>query len=214
MPSSAATPPLPTRAAANAPREEPIYSPAELDAALRQGEILTNVAEYLVDMSRTTDGPILEYRHPFAVVLSQDCDLTQEWNQEQKKPGTRNRAYQFPHAVPNILFSPAIPASEVRASATSKQWELISDNRDIRFQFLQTVPPPYDLTGGGLGELVVDFKRLFCIPTAEVYSQIASGSALRRTRLDGCYRDHLQSRFSSFIGRVGLRVDHVSEKAI
>src|SRR4051812_24616841 len=61
--------PLPTRAAS------PIYTISETNRELRQSEIVTNLQRY--DVFPET-GSVEAIPHPFAIILSQDCDLTQD----------------------------------------------------------------------------------------------------------------------------------------
>lgn len=190
---------------------EPVYVQIQAGSSLRQGELITGLKEYQVDMSKSTNERILEYNHEIAIVLTQDCDLAQEINYSDR----RSFGYTAGHPIPNILFALVYSAESMKSgmsnSIGSKAWDRIKKNDDKRYQFLEQVPPNADVKNTGLPEMVIDFKRVFSVPLIEVYNQISRNVASRRTRLDRSYRDHFQHRFITYLGRVGLELDHLSE---
>jgi hypothetical protein len=153
-------------------------------------------------------GPVVERRvHPFAVILTQDCDLEQDFNVRQKQ-GVSDKL------LPSILFCEVATAEELFGrvkSLGSKAWERIRINKDERYHFLQKVEPVDDVQGEGLPELGIDFKRYFTIPTEEIYWRVQQGKVKRRCVLQSPYLEHLSSRFAYFLSRVALPEDHVSE---
>lgn len=60
--------------------DEQIYVPCLLDEPLRQGEILSSLIQHKLNInSLSSSRPILDpIAHPFAIVVSQDCDL--DWD--------------------------------------------------------------------------------------------------------------------------------------
>jgi hypothetical protein len=175
------------------------------DGPLRQGEILSNMrqleAESVEGSGEFSARPII---HPFAVILSQDCDL--EWDYQ-------NRMADAPEAnsknLPNILFCEISEASELRnqSNLKSDQWKKVRQNNDSRYQFLEGCPPELDATGEGFTDLAADFKRYFTIRTSDVYSQLKF-DARRRTRLKDAYCAHLSTRFYHFQLRIALPREH------
>jgi len=188
------------------PRTFAAYTASE-SGALRQGELITGLAVYV----RKREG-FVEVRHPFAIVISQDCDLDWDYQKIRSDPpgdttGTGTKE------VPHVLFAEAVTAKDAKATVrTSEFWKRVKQNKDERYQFLQSVTPEQDAEAEGLPELVLDFKRYFTIPTAVVYQQI-NKSAKRRSRLVSPYLEHLCLRFSYFQIRVALPLDHQSEPA-
>lgn len=63
----------------------------------------------------------------------------------------------------------------------------------------------------GLPELGIDFKKIFTIPTDEIYQRIALGQVKRRAVLVSPYLEHLSSRFAYFLSRIALPQEHLSE---
>lgn len=180
-------------------------------APLRQGEILTNVRHLVLDV-RTLGQAENEYEeivHPFAVVLTQDCDLEQDHRVRFPEP------QQSDKLIPSVLFCEVSTAEElfgsVRANQGQKAWDRIKRNNDVRYHFLQRVAPESDRLREGLPELAIDFKRYFTLPTGEVYCRIQIREAQRRCFLVSPYLEHLSSRFAYYLSRVALPLDHASD---
>lgn len=172
-----------------------------LDAEFRQGEIISGLNQHIYDSSVEE----LETKsHPFVVIASQDCDLLQDHN---------NRAAGNPTDLNSILCYEAHPAPAIRASIKGSDiWKRIVQNKDDRYHALQSVPPECDTTAIGLPDLIIDFKRFFCVASDELTRQIGSGVAARRTRLETPYKEHFQSRAAFYLQRVGLPNNHQLDK--
>lgn len=188
------------------PTPFPIYERATEDGALRQGEIVSNLVEALIDLDKlNAEVPsFLENTHPYAVIVSQDCDLEWDWiaRDRNKMPGKR---------MVGILFCVAEPSSVAVQRLNYKQHDYVKTNREERFQLLQRVEAESDLLGVGVPELIVDFKRYFSLPADEVYERLKIGELERRCRLNGPYLQHFTNRFCFFQNRVALPVPHYSE---
>jgi hypothetical protein len=134
---------------------------------LRQGEIVSGLVQAHLDSTsiRSRGGPIVILRtHPFAIVISQDCDL--DWDFKARRGQAKPE-----RLLPNILFCEVISAETLRSRSdvNSSVWNGIKINKDERYQFLQRVEPACDALKQGLPELGIDFKRYFTIPADEVY---------------------------------------------
>lgn len=188
------------------------YTPS-VDGALRQGEILTNLKQFKLNIESFRSGkPLAEpITHPFAIIVTQDCDCEQDY--KLRKDGVISAAI-----IPNILFCEVVEAESLRnrdkgstrIDINSKVWEQVKINKNERYHFLEAVPITQDLLGEGLQELALDFKRYFTIPTDEIYYRIEIGEAKRRCRLVSPYLEHLTSRFNYFQSRIALPEDHTS----
>ena len=147
--------------------------------------------------------------HPLVVVLSQDCDLFQDYR-------TRGATIGAEGTLDNILFCDLHDAANLRQRLREREklgredWKKIGENQSPRFQYLQRVATVDDLAGKGLAPQVVDFRMHFTLRTAEVYKRLESG-ALRRCRLATPYVEHLSHRFYSFLARVALEANHIVE---
>lgn len=180
-----------------------------IDSPLLQGEILTGLIEHrLVSSSLTDAAPeFTPVTHPYALILSQDCDLEQDYR------------VRFPLApnsdklVPSILFCEASDAESVLSAdgMNSKISKRIAQNNDDRYQFLQKAIPASRMLADWAPELVLDFKRYFTVPTDVVYRQVELEIAQRLCVLQNPYLEHLSHRFASYLSRVALPHDHSSE---
>lgn len=192
-------------------------SPDGIGIALRQGEILTNVVELQVDPEtiKSVDADSVydvdPVKHPFAIIVSQDCDLEQDFNYRYHDKGNDR------NVLPSILFCQAMDADRFRKSEvyrslfTSSTFTGNFKNNDaFRYHFIQRVSVELDAHNCGLPELGIDFKRYFSMPTAEVYHRIDVGHTLRRSVLQSPYRDHFSDRFFNFSSRVALPEEYES----
>lgn len=182
----------------------PVYARAPgADVHLCHGEVLLGLIRSRLDPARYTDAEpgVLRVTYAYAVVLSQSCDLMQDFTARQGgKP-----------QLPDVLFCQAPTAEEIRGlCGGSDIWKRIKQNKDERYQFLEGIPADCDACGEGVPELTIDFKRYFTVPTEEVYYLIQSGQARRRCVLCTPYLEHLGSRLAYFLGRIALPRDHVS----
>ncbi|MHB1426293.1 MAG: hypothetical protein ACYC3I_24270 [Gemmataceae bacterium] len=180
------------------------------DASLRQGEILSNVVRLQLDLKflGTDEQRVEPVEHGYAVILTQDCDLEQDFK-------ARQRLNKPDKLLPNVFFCHLATAQQLRGAAgiTTDIWKRISQNKDERYHFLQKIEVDLDGLQQGLPELGIDFKHYFTIPTDEIYKRIEMKEANRRCVLVSPYLEHLSSRFAYFLSRVALPQDHFSEPA-
>jgi hypothetical protein len=173
---------------------------------LWQGEILSNLiqARVSLDSVGSPDPPkVDEMTHPFAVVLTQDCDLLTDYNLRFRRATTGSE-------IPNILFCEVTTAESLRARLNpgSQNWKRIIQNKDERYQCLEGVPIDQDAAGHGADPLGIDFKRYFTIPTDEVYKRLELGQVDRRSRLISPYLEQFATRFFYYQYRVALPENH------
>jgi hypothetical protein len=184
-----------------------IYQPSVPSGALRQGEILTNLVQVCLQPDTLFSGaPVLDPMiHPFAIVMSQDCDLDQDFKARQGQGSDEKK-------LPNVLFCEVITAEQLRGfeGINSTIWARVKINKDERYQFLQRVASAEDSLGEGLPELGIDFKRCFTLPTNEVYLRIEVDTN-RRCRLVSPFLEHFCARFAHYLCRVALPQEHFSE---
>ncbi|HSS77994.1 MAG TPA: hypothetical protein VLV54_14785 [Thermoanaerobaculia bacterium] len=178
--------------------------------ALRQGEIITDLVQFrLAIETLEANDQVAEYEsHPFAIVLSQDCDLDQDWRARQPEAAIDKNAER--RLLPSILFAQVHEAANLRGRVEGgEMWRRIKQNKDERYHFLQAITQAEDALDRGLPELGIDFKRYFAIPTDEVY-QRSRKDARRRCRLVSPYLEHLSVRFCYYQFRVALPAEHES----
>ncbi|GGC68776.1 hypothetical protein [Chelatococcus reniformis] len=175
-----------------------IYSKSSGGAELRQGEIISNIISYNYDSS--SEG-VVEIRHAYAIVISQDCDLL--WDYQNRADGKLGELSCV------LLAHAEVISPEWRKEAGGRDiWKRIIQNKDERYHALESVSSDTDLNGDGIPDLVVDFKGVFTIPTTEIYIQINEGEGRRRSVLEMPYREHFQSRLAFYLQRVSLPDQH------
>ena len=188
--------------------EATIYRPSPAHGALRQGEVLSDLLQLKLQIGSigSSRRPTLDVvSHPYAIVMSQDCDLEQDHRARESEDADDK-------LIPNVLFCEVVEAEALRRQdgINSSIWARLKTNKDERYQFLQRADSASDAIGRGLPELALDFKRYFTLPTDELYVRLDTG-AKRRCSLVSPYLEHLSSRFCSFQARVALPADHFSE---
>lgn len=190
-----------------------LYIPSVPEEPLRQGEILASILEIRLASGLWIDGAEASFEavtHPLAIVLSQDCDLTQDFNvREIARQNGQELDLGSDKLLPSTLFCDLEDAEDFLSTAqlNSKEKKRIRQNREERYQYLRTVPASNDSIGAGLPALAVDFKHYFAVPTSDVYAQLKTG-LVRRCRLANPYLEHFSARFSNYLSRVALPEDN------
>lgn len=201
------------------------YAAVPPNDRLRQGEILVE----LVRVRQTLDSigrdnvRLLEISHPFVIVLTQDCDLSQDAAardkeaQASKNPALlndedflRQHGNAPKHKIENVLFCEAFATSELKKNAPQGKdiWKRIIQNKDERYQCVEAIPPDQDWASQGIPSLGCDFKRFFTVPADELYKRLELQQIVRRSRLVTPYAEHLLHRFCNYQARVPLPENH------
>ena len=183
--------------------------------ALRQGEILTGVIQYIPVINQLSKqsqelsfNPII---HPYSIVITQDCDL--DWDYRARK----SPEDQSTKLLNSVLLCEIATAQEVRGIEDKqvmnrKEWDLVTSHRHERYYFFEKIPSECEGEREGLPELTADFKMVFGIDAATLYRQIKTGIVKRRTILISPYSEHFSRRYHSFHNRVGLPSRYESER--
>ncbi len=172
------------------------------DERIKQGDILEDVEHFIYSQEEKT---ILKIVYPYTVVITQDCDLEQDFK-------ARNVTHLQDKFLDSTLLIPAFLSEDLKMgthlsmlnldrqnwstfSSKSDKWSNITGNENKRFHCLKKD----DLLG--IPELVMDFKFFFTLPHNQlnnIYnkSYVASIKAL--------YREDLSSRFAHYLSRIGL----------
>jgi len=211
------------------PSENKIYQRSIRASPLRQSEVVSDLVEVrLAPMTLSLQQkPRVDLRrHPFAIVVSQDCDLEQDHRVRNPRRGIEPSEDK---KLLSILFCELVDADTFvsRAAMGSKDWKTVQQNKNERYQFLESVPSHCDAAKTGIKEMVIDFKRYFTIPTDQVYSQLRSvawhkhvglshvnprmNKGQRRCTMFSPYLEQVSTRFCYFQSRVALPADHQSE---
>lgn len=169
---------------------------------LQQGDILRDVtvAEARTNASGSADITTRTFR--YIVILSQDCDLLQDFDNRSDT----NRATQDKY-LQHIVFSPAYIATafqsgkhleELKLQMTQwkgGEWDKIIKNNNPRYHYL---PSADDLQ---IPDLVLDFKHMVSSLREVLYSQ---AKATYRGTVAELYREQLATRLAHFFSRIAL----------
>ncbi len=195
-----------------------IYRISTKELALRQGEILTGVVQYKPEIASITTPestyiPFKGIIHPYAIIVSQDCDLDWDYDARNNKPEDKNKSHKL---LNSILLCEVDTARSIKddrnRQINSTEWNYVKTNRHERYHFFQEITPEFDLEQGGLPELTLDFKRVFGIDAETLYYQVNQGIAKRRSILVSPYLEHFSTRYHFFHQRVALPSPIVSIK--
>ena len=187
-----------------------MFAPSPASGTFRQGEILSDVVQVHIRVDglnpNAEESAFEEKIHPQAIILTQDCDL--DWDFKARAQGEEGNRRQLKLA-PNILLCELIAAETLRGQMKeagiggSDLWKRITQNRDERYHWFPLVSPEADRAAEGLTDLVADFKRVFTVPTDELYARLQYG-ARRRSMLQSPFLQHFSARFGYYCLRVAL----------
>jgi hypothetical protein len=145
---------------------------------------------------------IEEYTLPYSIVLSQDCDLEEDFMDREADGEDGHDAY-----IPSILICPAFSALELREGEhlndfgynmkrkNKHEWNYIKTNRDPRYHYL---PKSADFE---IPHIVLDFKQIYALPRIYLYKMYED---YYLASLNELIREHLCQRFSFYFSRFGL----------
>jgi hypothetical protein len=181
---------------------------------LRQGEILAGVVQVCQSLATIGEPEIQveEITYPYVIVLTQDCDLEQDAQLRQKAnqdsgdwadTGGRQK-------LKSVLLCEAFPVADLKSMLPPGKdiWKRVIQNKDERYQCIESVPPDLDAANLGIPSLGCDFRRFFTVPADELYRRLDLKRMPRRSRLLTPYAEHLQHRFCSFQARIPLPENH------
>ncbi len=103
---------------------------------LCQGEILSGLIRFPLDPTKIGEAEpsVVKVDYPYAVVLTQACDLTQHFAGRQSGK---------PEQLRDVLFCNVRTAEELRDATpgiNSTIWDRIKKNKDERYHFLEKIP--------------------------------------------------------------------------
>lgn len=181
---------------------------------LCQGDILKDLS-FTMHLTGDESG-IDKINLPYAVVMSQDCDVDLDHKMRLKEkellktftPSSHPDKFRSVHDkfLPTILVCPAYLADSFIAgshikdrlmkTSSKSEFEKIQKNNEFnRYHFL------HQDTDNGVPELVVDFKHFFTVPIDIAYTQRKNAYLVTITEL---FRESLSQRFASYLSRFGL----------
>jgi hypothetical protein len=159
---------------------------------LTQGDILSGVA---YKVSSNLEEGYVDVAINYCVVMTQDCDLEQDFNALDTQPQLR---------LPSILICPAYPSDKflngdhvIPNTSKSKQSDLedIEKCKRDRYHYLPAVD-------GKLPSMVIDFKHFYTLPRSVAYNLFDNGSYI--ITINELFRERLSQRFANYLSRFAL----------
>lgn len=181
---------------------------------LQQGDILRGVSFQYV--SPDEQGRYA-FPFPYAVILSQACDLEQHFVQSKTNAaavrGTEGAVEKFDKILDTILVCPAFPSEAFLTGThiegrvmnsfdspkgqTRMREKLVSNDPMSRYHYLPAMVTVFP-------ELVIDFKRFHTVPVEILLEEYETTYLASLREL---FRERLSQRFSNYLSRIGLPGD-------
>lgn len=170
-----------------------------------QGDILRDI-DVIDSYSKDASGALIydELTLPYIVVMTQDCDLDNDFkNRSQTNPDKHDKYLR------TVLVCPAYIAAEFKEGThledlklkmeryESKRYKQIKEQNNARYHFLDS-----DLNLQ-VPELVIDFKHYYAIPRDTLFRMYQDHYLVTLNQL---FREFLSQRFSNYLSRIGLPV--------
>lgn len=175
------------------------YRKHSLDRII-QGDILRDITMLEWEMIEG-ERDLIEKILPYVIVLTQDCDLEQDFFNRNEQREKQDKFLQ------SILVCPAYLSKQFRdgihlkslnlqmEKINSGRYKAIQNQNIGRYHYLEGSVPDQ------VPELVIDFKHYYTLPANllnSVYKQHYVAS------LNELFRESLSQRFSFYLSRIGL----------
>lgn len=170
---------------------------------VRQGDIYREIA--FIESVTTEQGnlKIETIEYPLVMVLSQDCDLEQDYKLRSNQSESQDKL------LASVLMVPMYNAEHVYKgehledlgmamntfSKNKSPGQFLRKNQNPRYHFLefdQDVP---------VADVIMDFKHFFTIGITQLYQQKNERFVCSVSEL---YREDVSHRFAAFLARIGL----------
>lgn len=214
------------------------YHASPADGPLLQGEIVGPLWEHqsTAPPTKREEGegiPYVSIRHSRMIVMSQDCDLDQDFAVRFLTEEAR-RSYDPPNddvdvdakSVSHVLLCDVYEEAEIRPRGPkgSDNWRRVKQNQDERYHHLdpaqigQAGPEanPSGAEAGGdqepgaaaepaeLPDLYIDFKKALSLPTRQLYEGLRLEAIPRIAVMPPIYLHDLIHRFYGYLSRVAI----------
>lgn len=169
-----------------------------------QGDLLENFV-YQSHCLREGKIEIDEIEMGFVLVLSQACDLEQDWFARYPNDNKEKNEDKF---IQDILICPVFSAQKLREGThltellnitrkrrNGDQWGAVKLNKNERYHFLAQDKKL------GIPELAIDFKQFFTVGRDKFYQVYRQKY---KASLKDLFREHVSIRFAQFLSRIGL----------
>ncbi len=171
---------------------------------IQQGDILKDV-EYIESVT-TENGniQISKIIFPLVIVLTQDCDLTWDYNAREKQSGNQDKyllsvlvapLYNYEHFIRGEHLSKLDQKMTPMFSQSQTNNQNLKNNEKPRYHYLEfadNVP---------IVNSVIDFKHYFSVNVEYLRKHKEKNYICTISAL---FREQISQRFSNFLSRIGL----------
>ena len=171
-----------------------------------QGDIFKDIdfIEYAVEKEGVYE--ISNIRFPLIIVLSQDCDLAQDYSNRNAENASNQDKHLFSVLVAPLynvehlytgehLSNLGFKMQTISKKSSKTDNRFLKNNQNPRFHFLQ-----FDDTLN-IVDSVIDFKHYFTVNIKQLMILKQNNNIGKVGEL---YREDITQRFSSFLSRIGL----------
>jgi len=174
------------------------------DKQVHQGDVFKTVRYYecFTEIGGKFELSLLEF--PFSIVLTQECDLSNNLIERTKNGNGDNSQKQDKYLV-SLLCAPLYNAEHLFSGKhlehlkietdykNSTQKKYIKSNRDPRYHYIE-------FDNKELVPMVIDFKHYFTV----TLNYLENNMENRICIMQPIFRELITQRFSNFLSRIGL----------
>lgn len=172
---------------------------------VRQGDIFPNVPYYESYTESGGEFQLIVYEFPYAIVLTQDCDLEQNKKARSKTQDSGAIVENDKHLI-SIIVAPLYNAEHLFSGEHLKEIGLsaqkfnsglktpVTNNQNPRYHYIEfdgSIVVPNS---------VIDFKHYFTVSLNWLEREIDK----RVCGIDPLYRELVSQRFANYLARIGL----------
>ena len=181
------------------------YCPPTTEDRLVQGEVLGPLIEYVplqppVELAEGEGVQVRGVRYERAVVLTQDCDLLQDFRL-RRNPDVQDPESD-PRSVPHVLLCEMFEDLRQRV-AGGDIFKRAKRNQDERYHAFPEAQIGQD-EAARLPDLYLDFRKSISLPTRLVYEALEGGQVNRLAVLPMNYLHDLTHRFHGYHARIAI----------
>jgi hypothetical protein len=172
---------------------------------IQQGDIIRDIDYIESVVEKSGDLTISKIRFPLVVVLTQDCDLAQDF---KYRYGTIKKSDHDKFML-SVLVAPLYNADHFFEGShlelldqkmqaikrTGTKGEIILNNESPRYHYLNFSE------GFPIANSIIDFKHYFSVNVNYLKNSKKAGFVCKVSEL---YREQITQRFSNFLSRIGL----------
>lgn len=175
----------------------------EADYRIRQGDIFRSID--CVETVAERDGiiEISKITFPLVIVLTQDCDLEQDYSFRKSQKNTQDKILISVLVAPlynaeHVFRGEHLSNLDIKSQQISKQrtpGQLLVQNQNPRYHFIEF---PKDIN---IVPSVIDFKHYFSVHISYLENIKHDNFVCIVSEL---YRENISQRFACFLSRIGL----------